>query len=72
MVRSRAQYAPGTADSKGPQLLRTGARVQVGEHVLVYQREEFADHGRPYGGRVGGELGRQAPQGPADPAAPQG
>jgi hypothetical protein len=43
-------------------VLRTGARIEVGPHVLAYFREEYADHGRPYGGRIGGELGRQLPQ----------
>ncbi len=46
------------------QVLRTGSRVTVGDHRLVYYREEFADHGRPYGGRVGGELGYQRSQPP--------
>ncbi len=46
------------------QILRTGARVEVGEHVLAFRRDEHADHGRPYYGRVGGELGRQLPQPP--------
>ena len=45
-------------------LLRSGTRLQLGPHVLVYAREEYADHGRPYGGRVGGELGRQRLQPP--------
>jgi len=45
-------------------VLRTGTRVQVGTQTLVYAREEYADHGRPFGGRVGGELGRQRPQRP--------
>jgi hypothetical protein len=44
------------------QVLRTGARLEVGDHTLVFYREEYADHGRPYGGRVGGELGHQRPQ----------
>lgn len=44
------------------QVLRTGARLDLGDHTLVYYREEFADHGRPFGGRLGGELGRQRPQ----------
>jgi len=43
-------------------LLRTGTRVDVGPWTLIYNREEYADHGRPYGGRIGGELGRQRPQ----------
>ena len=42
--------------------LRTGSRVQLGEVTLSFYREEYADHGRPYGGRVGGELGHQRPQ----------
>ena len=45
-------------------LLRSGTRLKLGPHVLVYAREEYADHGRPYGGRVGGELGRQRLQPP--------
>ncbi len=44
------------------QVLRTGARLDLGDHTLVFYREEFADHGRPYGGRIGGELGHQLPQ----------
>ena len=44
------------------QVLRTGSRVEVGGLTLVYQREEYADHGRPYGGRIGGELGHQRTQ----------
>lgn len=45
-------------------LLRTGTRVQLGPWTLTYTRQEYADHGRPYGGRVGGELGHQRPQPP--------
>ena len=45
-------------------VLRTGSRVEVGTWQLANYREEFADHGRPYGGRIGGELGRQRPQPP--------
>ena len=47
-------------------LLRTGTRVDVGPWTLTYSREEDADHGRPYGGRIGGELGRQRPQPPRE------
>ncbi|MGN6162411.1 MAG: FHA domain-containing protein [Marmoricola sp.] len=43
-------------------VLRTGTRVEVGDAILVYRRAEYADHGRPFGGRVGGELGHQRPQ----------
>ena len=46
------------------QLLRTGSRMQLGAHTLGFYREEFADHGRPYGGRIGGEAGHQRPQPP--------
>ncbi|CUR55383.1 conserved hypothetical protein [metagenome] len=44
--------------------LRTGSRLELGTWVLTYYREEYADHGRPYSGRVGGELGRQRKQTP--------
>lgn len=44
------------------QILRTGARIQLGTWRMSYVRDEFADHGRPYGGRIGGELGHQRTQ----------
>jgi hypothetical protein len=47
-------------------VLRTASRIELGEWVMSFYREEFADHGRPYGGRVGGEIGRQRPQPPRD------
>lgn len=57
---------PGSASVHGEpahgRKLRTGARLDVGEHHLVFYREEFADHGRPYGGRIGGEAGHQRAQ----------
>jgi pSer/pThr/pTyr-binding forkhead associated (FHA) protein len=40
----------------GAQGLHTGDRIEVGSWILTYFREEFADHGRPNGGRQGGEL----------------
>jgi hypothetical protein len=40
----------------GEQALHTGDRIKVGPWTLTYYREEFADHGRPNGGRQGGEL----------------
>lgn len=43
-------------------LLRSGARIQLGPWKLSYSRAEFADHGRPYGGREGGELSHQRDQ----------
>jgi hypothetical protein len=45
-------------------LLRNATRVQLGEWTLSFAREEYADHGRPYGGRIGGELGHQRRQPP--------
>lgn len=46
--------------------LRTGDRVEVGPWTLSYRRDEYADHGRPYGGRQGGEGAVQASQPPLD------
>lgn len=48
------------------EILRTGAHFTIGEWLLVFAREEFADHGRPFGGREGGELSDQDSQ-PARP-----
>lgn len=45
-------------------ILRTGSGVDLGPWHLSYFRAEYADHGRPYGGRIGGELGYQRPQPP--------
>ena len=43
----------------GPTQLRTGARIEIGNWQMVYFRAEYADHGRPYGGRQGGEIDQQ-------------
>ena len=59
-----------SAGSRG-QVLRTGARIELGPWRMAFFREEFADHGRPYGGRVGGELAYQKPQ-PARRTTPPG
>jgi hypothetical protein len=53
----------GSAIGNG-QILRTGSRLEMGPWRMGYFREEFADHGRPFGGRVGGELAYQKPQPP--------
>ncbi len=45
-------------------VLRTAARVDLGPRTLTFVREEYADHGRPFGGRIGGELGVQRRQPP--------
>ena len=50
------------APAYAPQLMRTGTRVEAGRWTMSFYREEWADHGRPYGGRVGGEAGHQRPQ----------
>ncbi|WP_243229708.1 FHA domain-containing protein [Microbacterium sp. CIAB417] len=52
------------ASGERTEILRTGARFTVGEWELVFGREESADHGRPYGGRQGGELSDQDLQPP--------
>lgn len=44
--------------------LRTGARFTAGPWTLVFARDEYADHGRPYGGRKGGEYSDQPLQPP--------
>src|SRR5690606_41394171 len=41
------------------EVLRTGAHFSTGPWRLVFARDEFADHGRPYGGRQGGEGAHQ-------------
>ncbi len=46
------------------QILRTGSRLEMGPWRMGYFREEFADHGRPFGGRVGGEFAYQKTQPP--------
>lgn len=54
--------AAATGGGDRSELLRTGARFTAGPWTLVYGREEFADHGRPFGGREGGEFDDQPPQ----------
>ncbi len=60
--------APGSVRVNGEpvaaRILRTGSRLDLGPWTLTYYREEYADHGRPYGGRLGGEVGHQRPQPP--------
>jgi hypothetical protein len=43
-------------------ILRTGCGVDLGTWHLSFFREEYADHGRPYGGRLGGEFAQQRTQ----------
>jgi hypothetical protein len=42
--------------------LHTGDRIEVGGWTLSYYREEYADHGRPFGGRAGGESFHEHPR----------
>ena len=48
--------APGRVDGQAVsgKPLRTGDRIELGDWMLSYFREEFADHGLPFGGRHGG------------------
>src|SRR6478736_973829 len=46
--------------------LHTGDRIELGPYVLVFLRDERADHLRPHGGRAGGELSVQRAQPPPD------
>lgn len=70
--------SPGTTRVNGAPvdtaLLRTASRLRIGTWTMTFNREEYADHGRPYGGRIGGELGRQRPQPPrpTSPPDPEG
>ncbi|WP_460782560.1 FHA domain-containing protein [Microbacterium tumbae] len=53
-------------DGRPTEILRTGSRFTIGAWTLVYGRAESADHGRPFGGRQGGELSDQ----PLQPSRP--
>ena len=52
----------GEVDDARTAVLRTGAHFTIGDWLLVFGREEYADHGRPYGGRPGGEGAHQERQ----------
>ncbi len=54
------EHPDGTRDMT----LRTGSRFTIAQWSLVFVRDEYADHGRPYGGRQGGEGGHQRRQPP--------
>lgn len=65
VVRDRSRAGTTRVNGAVPgdgAVLRTGARITLGDAMLVYRRAEYADHGRPFGGRVGGELGHQRRQ----------
>jgi hypothetical protein len=48
--------------AQGGVILRTGARIQIGGCKMAFFRKEYADHGRPFAGRSGGEWSHQRPQ----------
>jgi hypothetical protein len=56
--------ADATHPGESTQTLRTGAHFTAGPWTLVFHREEYADHGRPFGGRKGGEYDDQPLQPP--------
>lgn len=60
-MNANPESLPGDPNEKS-EILRTGARFTTGPWTLVFARDEFADHGRPYGGREGGEFSDQPPQ----------
>jgi hypothetical protein len=51
--------------------LHHGDRLELGAVTLVFQRDEEADHGRPDGGREGGDFAGGS-SGPAGDATEQG
>ncbi len=62
----RAPEPIETLDGVPGEVLHTGARFTAGPWTIVFLRDEFADHGRPHGGRQGGEYSDQEGQ-PARP-----
>ncbi|WP_091226989.1 FHA domain-containing protein [Microbacterium sp. 3J1] len=56
--------ATATHPGDHSQTLRTGASFTIGPWELVFARDEYADHGRPFGGRLGGEYSDQPLQEP--------
>ncbi len=50
--------------------LHTGDRIELGSWTMSYFRDEHADHGRPFGGRSGGESFTE--QGQPRPVRPAG
>jgi hypothetical protein len=64
IVPDGEQAAPvlTSAGVPGEGVLRTGSPVTLGSWSMSYYREEFADHGRPGGGRLGGEGSHQPGQ----------
>lgn len=59
-----AEGTGSPTDRPPPQVLRTGGTFRLGPWALSFERDERADHGRPYGGRQGGEGSVQTFQPP--------
>lgn len=60
--KSEPASPTGEALDTERRILRTGSPVELGDWAMSYYREEFADHGRPFGGREGGEGSTQLDQ----------
>ena len=67
--RGRRRDPRCTAPSSTGRSCAPGPGSRSATHRLVFFREEYADHGRPYGGRIGGEAGHQMPAAAAAPGA---
>ncbi len=50
------------SDSTERAALHTGDRIELGSWTMSYFRDEHADHGRPFGGRSGGESFTEHPR----------
>jgi len=60
---ARHEPVPSIGNKPG-EILRSGARFVLGDWAFIYERDEYADHGLPYGGRQGGEGAHDPHQGP--------
>ena len=62
--KSSSSVSGAAHPGEDSQTLRTGASFSAGPWTFVFARDEFADHGRPFGGRKGGEFDDQRLQAP--------
>ncbi|MGO1543887.1 MAG: hypothetical protein ACTHXA_06050 [Gulosibacter sp.] len=58
---SAGEESPYDDAPKGARL-RHGGGFKIAGYSFAFQRREYADHGRPFGGRTGGEFSRQSRQ----------
>lgn len=67
-LRATGPVGGGSAAEPADRALRTGATVRLAGWELAFRRDEHADHGRPFGGRQGGEgaVNLMQPPRPAD------